>query len=380
MQFLDPTLIENPYPHYETWRNEHPIWFDEPTQSYILSRHDDVNAVLKDAKTYSSSAMGQNGDSRPLPLLTDDPPRHTQLRGLVNKAFTSRIMKSMEADIAGIAKELLERISPNANVDIAQQLTIPLPVAVISRMMGIPEERSDDFKRWSDALTGTLAGVPIEEIQKDVGEMAEFFQSLIPERRKHPGDDLVSGVVNAEIDGERLSDADIVGFNILLLIAGNETTTNLLGNLLNVLAERPDLWTTLKQQPNLIEASIEETLRYDSPVQFLMRTPKEPLEFYGQEIKVGETVTVVTGSANRDERFYDEPKDFRLDRNKNRHHAFGYGIHFCIGAPLARLEAKIAMQALTARFSGCERAGGQDQRVSSHLLRGFEHLWLQFEG
>ncbi len=379
MQFLDPTLLDDPYPHYQAWRDEQPIWFDEPTQSYILSRHDDVNSVLKNAKTYSSSAMGQNGSSRPLPLLTDDPPRHTQLRGLVNKAFTSRIMKTMEADIVAIADDLLDQISPNASVDIVQQLTIPLPVAVISRMMGIPEERAEDFKRWSDALTGTLAGVSIEDIQKDVIEMAEFFQSLIPERRKHPGDDLVSGVVNAEIDGERLSDADIVGFNILLLIAGNETTTNLLGNLLNVLAERPDLWSTLKEQPGLIDAGIEETLRYDSPVQFLMRKVGEPLRYYDQDIEVGAKVTVVTGSANRDERAYDAPKEFRLDRNKNRHHAFGYGIHFCIGAPLARLEAKLAMQALTARFAGCERASGQDQRVSSHLLRGFEHLWLRFE-
>ena len=338
----------------------------------MLTRHDDVRAVLKNAATYSSKAMG-GGDVR-LPLLTDDPPRHTHLRGLVNRAFTSRMLKSIEGFVADVADELLDDVTPGEPVDIVEALTIPLPVAVIARMMGIPGERADDFKRWSDALTGTLAGMSQADRRKDMFEMAAYFQSLIPERRENPGEDLVSAVVNADIDGERLTDQDIVGFNILLLIAGNETTTNLLGNFLNILTDRPDLWAAMQQQRELIEAGIEEALRYDGPVQFLMRKAMQEVSFHGQTVQRGENVHVVMGAANRDPRVYESPDEFRLDRPKNHHHTFGYGIHFCIGAPLARLEANVAMQALLRRFSGIRRGGGTVERVPSQLLRGFNHL------
>lgn len=377
MQFHRAELIVDPYPHYARWREEHPVWQDQNTGAWILTRHDDVRAVLKDAATFSSEAMG--GGEVKLPLLTDDPPRHTHLRGLVNRAFTSRMLKSLEGFVAEVASELLDQVDPGAATDIVEALTIPLPVAVIARMMGIPGERADDFKRWSDALTGTLAGTSRAERQKDIFEMAAYFQSLIPERRKNPGDDLVSAVVNAEIDGERLTDQDIVGFNILLLIAGNETTTNLLGNFLNVLADRPAAWAALKARPDLIEQGVEEALRFDGPVQFLMRKVTRPVRFHGQDIESGEIVQVVMGSANRDPRAYDDPDEFKLDRNKNHHHTLGYGIHFCLGAPLARLEANVAMRAMLERFDGLRRADGVDERVPSHLLRGFNHLAVALE-
>jgi len=204
--------------------------------------------------------------------------------------------------------------------------------------------------------------------------MSAFFHGLIGARRAHPGEDLVSAIVNAEIDGQRLSDNEVVGFNILLLIAGNETTTNLLGNLLNVLVDRPDLWSELRNDPARIETAIEETLRFDSPVQFLMREATEDLELHGQRVRKGERVIVVMGSANRDPATHPDPDTFRLDRERARHHAFGYGIHFCIGAPLARLEARVAVQALTSRVKAIARGDGHAERVPSHLLRGFHHL------
>ncbi len=375
MQFMAPELITDPYPHYKNWRENQPIWRDDDTGFWVLTRHDDIRAILKDSTHYSSSAMGQDS---PLPLLTDDPPRHTQLRGLVNKAFTNRMLKNIEDEVASIAGQLVSEFPVEKPMDVVSALTIPLPVAVISNMMGIPGERAEDFKRWSDALTGTLAGTSIEDRQSDILEMGAFFASLIPERRENPGQDLVSAIVNAEIDGDRLADQDIIGFCILLLIAGNETTTNLLGNFLNVLVDKPDIYQRLVDEPKLVEAGIEEALRFDSPVQFLMRLATNDSELHGQQIKTGDIIQVVMGSANRDPRSYDQPDEFDLERNKIHHHSFGFGIHTCIGAPLARLEARMAMRALISRFSSISRAEGENERVSSHLLRGFHHLWLEF--
>lgn len=377
MRFFEPANLADPYPAYARWLADHPIWRDEDSGAWVLTRHDDIRRVLKDSQDWSSDAMGAGGQR--LPLLTDDPPRHTQLRKLVDRAFTVRMLKSIEGWVGELARQMVAELPARAPVDVVQRLTIPLPVAVIARMMGIPGERADDFKRWSDALTGTLAGASLADRQADILQMAAYFAGLIPERRANPGEDLVSAIVNAEIDGDRLADQDIVGFCILLLIAGNETTTNLLGNYLNVLAERPDLYAALRADPALIDAGVEETLRYDAPVQFLMRRATGPMTLHGQPIESGEIVFVVMGAANRDPREYANPDEFRLDRRKNHHHTFGFGIHFCIGAPLARLEARAVMQALVARFGTISRAPGSDERVPSPLLRGFHHLWLRFE-
>jgi len=375
LRIFDDAQIRDPYPRYAQWRERHPIWFDAQSGHWVLSRHDDVMNVLKDHQRFSSSAMGGLGTQ--LPPITDDPPRHTQLRSIVNKAFTTAMLKSMEGDVCAIANDLVGALPRDRDVDIVQALTTPLPVTVIARMMGIPEERKEDFKRWSDALTGTLAGATQQARQSEIMEMAAFFRGLIPERRARPAGDLVSAVVNAEVDGKGLSEWEIVGFCVLLLIAGNETTTNLLGNLLNVLADRPELWQRLRADPALIEPAIEELLRYDSPVQFLMRAATTEVTLHSKTIAAGDRVIVVMGSANRDASQFDAPDEFRLDRTRGRHLAFGYGVHFCIGAPLARLEARVAMTALLGRAAMIERGAGAAQRVRSHLLRGFEHLSLR---
>jgi len=374
MRFFTPEVLENPYPFYSDWRADQPVWRDEDTGDWVITRHDDVRSILKDSAHYSSNAMG--GESGPLPLLADDPPRHTQLRGLVNKAFTVRMLRTIEADVVQIAESLVADLAVGTQVDMVEGLTTPLPVAVISQMMGIPGERAMDFKRWSDALTGTLAGVSLADRQLEVAEMAAYFNSLIPVRRAQPGADLISSIVNAEFSGETLADSEIVGFCMLLLIAGNETTTNLLGNFLNIIVDRPDQFQRLLEDPGLIEGAIEETLRFDGPVQFLRRRLLRPATFYGQKIKVGEVVHVVMGSANRDERSYADADQFVMDRARNHHHTFGFGIHFCIGAPLARLEAKIALKALLGRFRSLQRGHTENERVPSHLLRGFHHLYM----
>ena len=268
MIFDEPGLLEDPYPFYQKWREERPIWWAEDINAWVLSRHEDVRTVLGNAELFSSQSMGEmEHQAMALPLLTDDPPRHTQLRKIVSKAFTSRTLKKMEDEIEVLVEQLLDQVDESAPVDIAAEFTIPLPVSLIARLMGIPEEKKEDFKRWSDALVSTGEATEIKDRMPDIMEMAGYFQSLIAQRREQPADDLVSQVVNAEVDGESMNDTDIVGFCILLLIAGNETTSNLLSNLLVYLANDAATWDELRNDPGKTVAAVEEALRFDAPVQ-----------------------------------------------------------------------------------------------------------------
>ena len=380
MRFFDPALIENPYSHYHRWREEKPVFKDDSSGEWVVSRHADVLEVLKNHKLFSSSAFANSEQSAvTLPLLSDDPPRHTQLRALVNRAFTSHTLKAMEAEVERLSRELASAMATDTAVDVAAEFTIQLPVAVISQLMGIPVERSQDFKRWSDALTGTSEAANMEARMPDIMEMAAYFHSLIPERRGNPGADLVSKVVNAEVDGERLSDEDITGFCMLLLIAGNETTTNLLSNLLYHASSNPQVWEELRNDRSKVEPAIEEILRFDAPVQFVFRTVTEDLELHGETLGAGDIVVALMGSANRDPAAHSHPDQFRLDRDQNSHYTFGHGIHFCIGAPLGRLEARMAMEALLDNFAAIRHADVENERTHSHMLRGFHHLWLEFD-
>ena len=379
MTMFDQAILENPYPSYEKWRAEQPIWWDEDASMWIVTRYEDVRGVLKDAATFSSKAMGE-GEQRAiaLPLLSDDPPRHTELRAIVNRVFTSSALKEMEIEVSELVEELLDEIKGEYLIDISDAFTIPLPIRIISRLMGIPEQRRDDFKRWSDALTGTAEATDMEQRLPDIMEMMGYFVSLIPERRSNPGDDLISKIAIATVEGEQLGDQDIAGFCMLLLIAGNETTTNLLSNLLNYLATDHQMWETLRDDPGKIDAAIEEILRYDSPVHFVSRKATKGVEIAGTKVKVGDVVTVIMGAANRDESHYEDADTFRLDRGKSDHHTFGHGIHFCIGAPLARLEARYALQGLFKRYSNIRHPESADnERTHSFMLRGFHHLWLE---
>lgn len=380
MRLFDPAIADDPYPHYQQWRENQPIFRDEESRDWIISRHEDVVAALKNHKLFSSSAFAESEQSAvALPLLSDDPPRHTKLRALVNRAFTSRTLKDIEGGIEQLSRSMANAIEAGTAVDIAQAFTVPLPVAVISQMMGIPGERGEDFKRWSDALTGTSEADNMEERMPDVMEMAGFFASLIPDRRANPGDDLISKIVNAQVDGERLSDEDIAGFCMLLLIAGNETTTNLLSNLLHHAASNPGIWEALRADRSKIDAAIEEILRFDAPVQFVFRTVTEDINLHGQDLSAGDLAILIMGSANRDTAQYDAPDEFRLDRAPNSHLTLGHGIHFCIGAPLGRMEARLALEAMLDRFKSVKHAAKENVRTHSHMLRGFHHLWLEFE-
>ena len=263
-------------------------------------------------------------------------------------------------------------------VDIAEALTIPLPVALISHFMGIPFERKDDFKRWSDSLTATGTAKTMEERMPDIIEMMDFFRDEIPKRRRSPDDDLISKIVAANIDGEGLAEEVIVGYCQLLLIAGNETTTNLLSNLLHYIADHPDVWQALRQDPSKIGNAIEECLRFDPPVHWISRIALKDAEFHGQKVARGDAVFTVLASANRDPDHYADPDRFRLDRHRSDHHTFGHGIHFCIGAPLARMEAQHALIGMLRRFATVDHApDAANERTHSSMLRGYHHLWLE---
>jgi cytochrome P450 len=350
---------------------------------WVASRFDDVRAILLDHRRFSSAAMigadgGPGGPSLPFPLITDDPPRHTTLRGLLAKAFTPAAMETMRPAIEQLADELADAIPRGEEVDIVAAMTTPLPVTVIARMMGVPEARRADFKRWSNAVLGIQAG-PIDGDR--IGlllKLRDYFAKVAEARRAAPGDDLVSALTKAREDGETLSDDQVVGFCILLMIAGNETTTNLLGNLLNRLADTPGAWAALRGEPGLVERAIEESLRLDSPAQYVIRRATEDVTFGETTIPGGDPVMVYIASANRDPTRWAEPSDFAADRERDRHVAFGHGVHTCIGAPLARIEAKAAMQALLARFAQMERGQSPSKRLSGGILFGFQSLPVVF--
>lgn len=358
---------------------ERPLYRDA-SGFWVASRFDDVRAILLDHERFSSSAMAGGGAMGVgFPLLTDDPPRHSVLRGLLAKAFTPAAMEAMRPAIEKMAADLAAAIPVGVEVDIVEAMTTPLPVAVIAGMMGVPPERAMDFKRWSNAIMGIQEN-PFEggRIQM-LMELRAYFAGLAAERRASPGDDLVSALTKVRDTSETLTDDQVVGFCILLMIAGNETTTNLLGNLLSRLARAPDeAWRRLREAAERIESAIEELLRIDLPAQMVIRRAKADAEVAGQAIAAGETVMVYLASANRDPERWDDPANFDLKRERERHVAFGHGVHTCIGAPLARMEAKAAMSALTRRFATITLGEAPGQRLPGGLLYGFRSLPVVF--
>jgi len=348
---------------------------------WVASRFEDVRAILLDHARFSSSAMSGNmtaGPNYSFPLLTDDPPRHSVLRALLAKAFTPAAMEAMRPAIEAMAADLVAAIPAGEEVDIVRRLTTPLPVAVIAGMMGVPQDRSADFKRWSNAVLG-IQDSPLEgERIRTLMELRAYFAGLAAERRERPGDDLVSALTRVRETREGLSDDQVVAFCMLLMIAGNETTTNLLGNLIDRLADAPQDWAALRADPAQIDAAIEESLRVDSPAQMVLRLAKEDVSIGGQAIRAGDRVMVYLASANRDPERWNDPADFELSRERDRHLAFGHGVHTCIGAPLARLEASAAMRALVARFGSLRRGAAPGKRLPAGLLFGFQSLTVVF--
>jgi cytochrome P450 len=394
-----PTVIADPYPHYAWLRDEAPVYHCADPDLWILSRREDVAVAVRDAALFSSDlGKASRFDDNPfnptlkfphllarvlgriLPirtLLTSDPPDHTQLRRKVSRAFTPRRIDAWESRIHKIAERLVDDIAANANnepIDLVSKLASPLPTIVIAEMMDIPADRHDDFKRWSDNLVnGFLTGGSKIKMLTSAVEISWFFARTVRARRRNPGDDLVSLLINRDAGTEALSLVELIKFCILLLVAGNETTTNLVSNAMLALLDRPDLWRQLTADPTLAAAAVEEALRFDGPGQGLLRIAATDITIGDTTIPAGARVLPLIGSANRDPGSWDDPDEFRLDRKSNEHIAFGSGIHFCLGNALARIESRAAIEMLARRVPDLARAGAPT-RIASPVLRGLRSL------
>lgn len=383
-----PEFFRDPYPAYAELREQAQMAQIDGENRFLAIGFDAAYGILRDHSRFSSAGAEGDGDwddgtaaeeredgGLQIVLITDDPPRHTRFRGLVNRVFTPRRIAELEPWISGVVGTLLDGFEGD-EIDTVEAFNIPLPVQVIATMLGIPPADGDKFKRWSNSLISTA--VPPEERMADTMEMVEYLNGAIAERRAAATDDLIGALTAAEIDGEHLANWEVLGFAVLLLVAGNETTTNLLGNMQNVLAGRPDLWERLRADRELVELFIEETLRIDSPVQMLFRWAMEDTEVEGVAIPKGSWIGVCYGAANRDPKVFPEPDEFKLDRGLSRHVAFGMGTHYCLGSPLARMEASLMLNQMLDRYSAIEFGSEPGVRqTTSNIVRGFASLPLR---
>lgn len=398
---LSPEVRANPYPYYAALRRESPVHQLLPgAPLFALSRYNDVVFALHHPEVFSSTALqvlaqgggislGPNSGAlaghRALEsamMIATDPPDHARLRRLVNRGFTPRRIAALEPRLRELAAGFVEQVAGAGRMDLVSDVAIPFPVTVIAELLGVEPDRREQFKRWSDAIVIGLSGVSSEfgrdDIVRVADEMTDYIEQIVAERRENPRDDLVSVLVDAE-QGEALTAGEVLSFVILLLIAGNETTTNLIGNTMKALLNHPDQMADVERDTSLIPAVLEETLRFDSPIQGLPRKAMRDVEMERGTIPKDAFVMVLFASANHDEHQFLEPERFDMRRDPRGHVAFGHGIHFCLGASLARLEARVAFETLFSRCQGFRLDGDEIPMIDSMLLRGPRSLPLVFE-
>ena len=417
----DPFSAEtraDPYPHYAALRAEAPVYRLQGPGFFLVSRYEEVLYVLKHPELFSSRAMqqmmmagmgmgiqqmnpGQPIDPAALQVLADlgkdlgvnplemmstpsiiasDPPNHERLRNIVNRGFTPRRIAALERRVRKIASDALDRILQKDTFDLVADFTIPLPVTVIAELLGVEPERRADFKRWSDTLisgtTGVASGTRPEWLLAAFKEFNAYFLEAIARRRIDPKDDLISTLVAAEGGEVALSPMETLMFTVLLLVAGNETTTNLIGNAVLALLDHPEQLERVRASPELVPNLVEEALRFDGPIQMLFRESTQDVELAGVSIPKGSAVMPIFASANRDGAQFPDADRFDVGRDCRGHLAFGFGIHFCLGASLARLEARVGFEELFKRVSTFRRLESETQYIDSFLLRGPRQLLM----
>jgi cytochrome P450 len=354
-QQVSVPLTPNIYAWYHTMQQSHTVYFDKARASWLIFRYDDVQQVILDTRTFSSlRSPNLDGTADPITgggILGMDPPHHRQLRALISQAFTPRAIALLEPRVTAIVQMLLEPFHGKSEMDLIDDLAFPLPLLVMSELLGVPTTDRDFFRQCSAEVVGAELTIRIAALKK----LASYFQVLIQQRRREPREDLISELLRAEVEGEQIPELDVIGTCILLLVAGHETTTGLIGNAVVCFDEHADAMQELRAQPELLPAAIEEVLRYRSVVHSMSRVALADTALHDQEIKAGDWVLPLFASANLDETHFPDAMTFDIRRTPNRHMGFGYGIHFCLGASLARLEVRIALQALLERFSALQR-------------------------
>lgn len=370
----------DPYPAYRELRATAPVCWNDVTNFWALLKYEDIRFVSSNPALFSS-AKGITIPDPALPnpvqegsLIFSDPPRHRQLRKLINAGFTRRQVAILEPRIREIVRGILDGIEPGSTHEFAEEIAAPLPTRIIAELLGAPPDDWEQFRAWSDAMTGTAD----PEIELDTvvaaGQLYQYFHKLIAERRVQARDDMLSTLVNAEIDGHSLSNDELVNFAFLLLVAGNETTRNLIALGTQALIEHPDQLHLLVNDPALIPSGVEEMLRWNSPVVHMARTTMTDVEIRGQLISQGDVVVMLYGSANRDEDIFgSDAEEFKVDRHPNPHIAFGCGEHSCLGAQLARLEACLLFDELLGRFPRLELVGDVT-RVRATMVPGVKRM------
>lgn len=390
---LEPESLADPYPLFHRLRAEDPVYWSQRVDGWVLTGFPVVVAILRDPRVSSN----RHADGRTqlqeaareqvralrehlaMMVGNSDPPDHTRLRSLINKAFTPRVVEAMRSRIQALADQLLDDVQSAGRMDVIRDFAYPLPIIVVSELLGIPAEERAQFKQWSDDFISFIAaGRPSVEraqrAQQSLLAMADYFRDFAAQRRRRPQNDLISGLIAAEENVQRLSEGELLAMCNSLLAGGHETTTNLFGNGLLALLRHPDQLRELRQSPALIVSAVEELLRYDSPVQRLERFATHDLELGRHRIGAGQRLWPMLGAANRDPTQFPDPDRLDIRRQPNPHVTFAHGIHFCVGAPLARLEGQIGFATLLRRFQKLELADGAVQWREILAHRGLESL------
>ena len=374
-------VARDPYAVYRRIRDKDPVHRMRLVDAWVLARYEDADAMLRDHARFSNEDRRFH-DTGLTTLLDIDPPDHTRLRALVSRAFTPRSVRSWHGRVQAISDRLLDAVAGQDRFDLISALGYPLPVTVIAEMLGVPAEDMDRFEGWSNDIAlivePILTPAQVEGVRRATEELFAYFETTVEARQREPRDDIVSALLAAEEEGDKLSREELLSTMLLILVAGNETTRNLIGNGMLALLGHPDQLQRLRDEPRLLEPTVDELLRYDSPVQLDGRVVREDLELGGKRLRRGDKVIALIGAANRDPAAFESPDALDIGRTEKSHLSFGRGIHFCLGASLAVLEARIAFQGLLDRFQSIRMAAEPRYR-DGIVLRGVESLWIEVE-
>ena len=372
--WLSADLLADPYPLYKSLRESRPVHFDQLRQSWVLARYHDVERVLRDDAHFTAEQGVPNS------MLVSDPPRHTRLRGLVSKAFTPRTVRQLRPRIQEIAGSVLDAVAGRTEFDVIDEFAYPLPITVIAELLGVEPEHRDFFRIQSQKIALSLGPNAdprvAERATEGRAELVRYFNGLIARRRVDPRDDIVTAMIGAEDRGDVLNHGEMLAMLLLLLVGGHETTVNLIGNGLLALLRNPDQLEMFRDEEGIERQAVDELLRYDPPAQYTGRIARKEVEIGGQTIRTGDRVRLILASANRDAEVFDEPDRLDLTRNPCDHLSFGIGVHFCLGAELARLEGEIALSTIVRRFPHLRLTGQALRWRPAPVLRGLEALPL----